>query len=106
MNSIRAWLISKLGGVVTAGPSDKPAAVSAKMIVHKLGAQSGFYHYNGAGHDYEAQVKSAKLEVAEALGRNAMVGGLIEFEVDRVRESAIVTGRMMVVDTREAQDAE
>lgn len=103
---IRHWLIRKLGGVVPAGACDKPTAVSTKRIVHKLGAQSGFYHYNGAGHDYEAQVQSAKLEVAEALACNAMVGGLIEYEVDRVRESVIVTGRMMVVDTREAQDAE
>lgn len=106
MNRARAWLIRKLGGIVPAGANDKPAAVSAKRTVHKLNAQSGFYHYNGAGQSYEAQVRTAKLEAAESLVHHAMVGGLIEFEVDRVRESVIVTARMMVVDTREAQDAE
>lgn len=102
MNSLRAWLIRKLGGTLPTGPNDKPMAVSAKRVVHKLGAQSGFYHYDGQGHNYESQVRTAKLEVAEHLAHNAMVGGLIEYEVDRVRESVIVTGRMMVIDTREA----
>lgn len=104
-NGMRAWLIRKLGGIVPRGAL-ATGAVSAKRIVHKLAAQSGFYHYEGSGHDYTGQVRTAKLEAAEALAHQAMTGGLIEFDVDRVRESVIVTARMLVLDTREAkQDA-
>ena len=97
---MQKWLIRKLGGVLPEGPQAAPRAAATKRIIRKVNAQEGFYVSERSAVTFEEYMAGAELRCAEKLAGQLLRDELIAFEVDRARESVVVTARLLVIDPR------
>lgn len=100
MSRARMWLIRKLGGEVPEMLDTAPKATGTKRIIRRLRAQEGFYISERSAVTFEEYMAGAHMRCAEKLAGQLLRDDLIAFEVDRARESVVVTAKLEVLDPR------